>query len=67
MSLVYQCDVFCDVCGAWVPNSRTGASHQGLSKSALDAAKKAGWFRVRQDAGTVDLCPECAKGSPNER
>lgn len=59
MSITVTTDVFCDVCNNWTDGCSSSAN-KIRRKSAREAAKRAGWKRIRVNGSMRDLCPGCA-------
>jgi len=59
MAIVRTCDVFCDLCTAWVDGATGKGIYQHLSRRARKNARDQGWRRVQLDGEYKDLCPTC--------
>lgn len=69
MALVYQCDVFCDVCSGWIAGPETQhANSRGMATLAKEIAKHNGWKRQFNPElkKFVDICPPCYRSQPHD-
>ncbi|PTQ86556.1 hypothetical protein [Agitococcus lubricus] len=60
MTIVYSCDIFCDVCGDWESGCETQYwTAKGMKSTALKRAKIEGFQSEKRGKEFVHICGRC--------
>jgi len=62
MTIVYSCDIFCDVCGDWESGCDTqNWTAKGMKSTALKRAKTEGFQAKKKGNEFAHLCERCVE------
>ncbi len=62
MTIVYSCDIFCDVCGDWESGCDTqNWTAKGMKSTALKRAKTEGFQAKKKGNEFTHLCKRCVE------